>query len=247
MTAPKARYIILTVFVWLLGSVSAALAGDIASFRAIGFSEDGKVFAFEEYGIQDGSGFPYSNIFAIDTEKDSFIAGTPIRVRLDDEMAGLGKARAEASDKAAAVLSQYRLEDRPGQLVAFNPVSEGTGNARVLRYYAYPAEPAFGGLYGLKLEEIAEEPSPACKELLAKVRSFRLVLTAVDGKPTNKTVYKDDGIPQSRNCPGSYRLGGVVTYQPAGGGETLHIALVTVLSFGFEGRDGRWIAIPVRP
>ena len=37
------------------GSTSAA---DIASVRPIGFSSDGAVFAFEEYGIQDGSGFP---------------------------------------------------------------------------------------------------------------------------------------------------------------------------------------------
>ena len=40
-----------------------ALAGDAALADFIGFSEDGQTFAFEEYGIQDGSGFAYSTIY----------------------------------------------------------------------------------------------------------------------------------------------------------------------------------------
>jgi predicted secreted protein len=43
-----------------------ALAADTAALSILGFSRDQGVFAFEEYGIQDGSGFPYSNIYAID-------------------------------------------------------------------------------------------------------------------------------------------------------------------------------------
>ena len=45
----------------------SAAAGDTASLSVLGYSPDGKVFAFEEYGIFDGSGFPYSNIYFIDT------------------------------------------------------------------------------------------------------------------------------------------------------------------------------------
>ena len=48
----------------LLGVFSLeASAGDTATPQVLGFSADGKVFAFEEYGIQDGSGFPYANRF----------------------------------------------------------------------------------------------------------------------------------------------------------------------------------------
>ncbi|MGE6786024.1 DUF2259 domain-containing protein, partial [Ensifer adhaerens] len=39
-------------------TASPALAGDYAALQPIGFSADGNVFAFEEYGVQDGSGFP---------------------------------------------------------------------------------------------------------------------------------------------------------------------------------------------
>jgi hypothetical protein len=40
-----------------------AQAGDAAKLDILGFSKDGGVFAFEEYGVQDGSGFPYANRF----------------------------------------------------------------------------------------------------------------------------------------------------------------------------------------
>lgn len=55
----------------LLASLAAASAwaGDFSTFQSLGFSPDGKVYAFEEFGIQDGSGFPYSNVYFIDTER----------------------------------------------------------------------------------------------------------------------------------------------------------------------------------
>jgi predicted secreted protein len=57
-------------------------------------------FAFEEYGVQDGSGFPYANRFYIDTANDSFLPGSPIRVRIDDDTATVEDARAQARRKA---------------------------------------------------------------------------------------------------------------------------------------------------
>lgn len=62
-----------------------AMAGDRALIDFIGFSEDGQYFAFEEFGVQDGSGFPYSNIYVLDVSADSWVDGTPVRVQLDDE------------------------------------------------------------------------------------------------------------------------------------------------------------------
>ena len=54
-----------------LAFAAPASAGDRAQFNPIGFSEDGRYFAFEEFGIQDGSGFPYSNTFIIDLPADN--------------------------------------------------------------------------------------------------------------------------------------------------------------------------------
>src|SRR5690606_4210255 len=68
-------------------------AGDVAELDILGFSQNGGIFAFEEYGVQDGSGFPYANRYYIDTATDSYVKGTPVRVRIDDENASLQAAR----------------------------------------------------------------------------------------------------------------------------------------------------------
>ncbi|NKN36517.1 DUF2259 domain-containing protein [Agrobacterium sp. a22-2] len=227
----------------LAGPVSA---GDIAAFSPIGFSPDGSIFAFEEYGIQDGSGFPYSNIYAINTVDDTFLPGTPIRTRIDNEQAGVGAARAESLVQAQVWIAKHKLTDHPGQMVAFDPVSEVGADPHSIRYRPFPAEPAIGEPFTLQIEELEEAPPAACKDVVKTVKGFRLLLTERDGAAVKETVYQDSHVPASRNCPTGYRLGGVMTFQPTNG-DTLHIALVMVMSHGFEGRDGRWIALPVRP
>src|SRR5690606_36811639 len=57
------RGALLAALASILSQFTPAFAGDTASLDVLGYSPDGKVFAFEEYGIADGSGFPYSNIY----------------------------------------------------------------------------------------------------------------------------------------------------------------------------------------
>ncbi len=230
----------------MIFAAAPAVAGDIAAVQSIGFSDDGSVYAFEEYGIQDGSGFPYSNIYVIDTVKDAYLPGTPIRIRLDDENAGLSDARRAAMDKAQPLIGKYELGDNPGSLVAFNPVSEVGVEKHELRYVEYPADPAFGQAYTLKIEEFSVAPAGFCVGQVDALAAFRLKMTEKDGSPADELVYEDKSVPASRGCTVGYRLGGAVTYSPLGGA-ALHMALVNVLSRGFEGNDGRWIAVPVRP
>jgi len=66
-------------------ATAEARAGDFAALQPIGFSSDGNVFAFEEYGVQDGSGFPYSTVYVLDTRNDSFLPGAPVRAVVEDD------------------------------------------------------------------------------------------------------------------------------------------------------------------
>jgi predicted secreted protein len=227
-------------------SVKAVSAGDFASFQPIGFSADGSVFAFEEYGVQDGSGFPYSSIFFIDTRRDAFLAGTPIRLRIDEENTSLAKVRAQTAEKAAPLVQKFDLGANPGLMAAFNPVTETESAAHHLTYRQYAAEPPVGGDFTLRLDEIPLEPSAQCKDVTPQSIGFRLAFQTEDGKPSDRVFHADTNIPDSRKCPTGYRIGGVMVYNPVEG-EPVHVALVLVLSFGFEGRDGRWIAVPVSP
>ena len=93
-------------------ATGAASAGDYADRTIIGFSPDGAYFAFEEYGVQDGSGFPYANIYVVDTATDSWVAGTPIRVMVQDETASLASVRFNAYEQANAILRAIRHRRR---------------------------------------------------------------------------------------------------------------------------------------
>ena len=86
--------------------------------------ENGKIFAYEEFGIQDGSGSAYANIYFIDTAKDEYLPGSPIRVQAPENDSSLRRVRAEAAAKASPAIAHYSLNDHPGQLVALNPYSE---------------------------------------------------------------------------------------------------------------------------
>ena len=65
---------ILFAFVLLITLAVGIHAGDYAELNYIGVSKDGKHLAFEEYGTQDGSGYPYSNIYFIDVDKNVYAA-----------------------------------------------------------------------------------------------------------------------------------------------------------------------------
>ena len=237
-----------TIAIVLAGAMllpAIADAGDFAQFRPIGFSSDGAVFAYEEFGIQDGSGSAYSNIYLVDTVTDAFLPGTPIRVQAQENDSSLRRVRAESAAKASPFVARYSLNDNPGQLVAFNPVSEIGPEPHSLRYDAFPAEPRVGQSYALRLTEISAPVPGPCKDFLEKGVGFRLEFTEKAGKPASETVYTDQRIPESRGCPTGYRIAGVVTYH--GAPQAVHMALVMVLRLGFEGPDGRWLAVPLKP
>lgn len=221
-----------------------ASAGDTAIPQVLGFSVDGKVFAFEEFGVQDGSGFPYANRFYIDTATDSFLAGTPIRVRIDDEAAGVVAARAQAREKGDKIVAELVLTANPGDTVGWNAVTELTSDAFRMVVNPRPIFPPVDSPVEFRLEEIPFAPPSGC-ENLGDTKGFRLI--RIDPTPGGETtlVHEDAAIPASRNCPTGYRIGGVQTFYPQSG-DPVFAVLITVQSVGFEGPDFRWIAVTGR-
>jgi len=219
-----------------------AAAGDTASLNVIGYSEDGRIFAFEEYGVQDGSGFPYSNYFFLDTQTDKFLPGTPIRVLVQDELS-LAKIRKLSADKAAALVAQHRLTDNPGSLLAYNPPSEANSNEFNVRFYSYVSSAPMTELTNtLELTEQEFPPTEDCLNMTGTYKGFTLKLTEDGGKPVDRVIHADASVPASRFCANGYRIGAVV------GSETSNapvMAMILVSRFGFEGPDRRWIAVPV--
>ena len=215
-----------------------ARAGDYADREILGFSPDGGTFAFEEYGVQDGSGFPYSNIYVVNTGDDSWVAGTPIRILTHAELAPLQATRAEARDKAQPILAA-RTVGVPGNLVASNPPTELSADPHHVVFLPRIVSPMGGSAYDLALTEI-ELPADNCPDMGQPFHGFRLTLTMAEGG--TQTLANDTAIPSSRHCPLGYAISDVLTFYPDGGAPVLAVIL-SMFTVGFEGPDRRFLAV----
>lgn len=221
-----------------------SVAGEASTLQILGFTPDGGVFAFEDYGIQDGSGFPYSSRFYINTANDAFLPQTPIRVRIDDESAGLVAARAQARSQGEAVVSEATLAANPGFTAGFNAITEYSADPHRIVVNPRPVFPPIDAPVEFRLETIPMLAPGSCQGS-DDIAGFRLV--RVDSAPGGQTIllHEDSSVPASRNCPQDYRIGGVQTFHPQSG-DPVFAVLIAVRSIGFEGPNHRWIAVTGR-
>jgi predicted secreted protein len=223
-----------------------AFAGDAADFAALGFSADGRYFAYEEFGVQDGSGFPYSNIFILDVAEDKWAGGSPFRVMLEEESPTLAGVRGEAMAKAAPALAKLDITE-PAVIAAMHADGQPVEDRKTIMFGA----PGFG----------LDEPDDSAKLSLSTFPStstvrcvedfgfeppvgFALVLEPSDRAPVQ--IYRDESVPASRNCTVDYRLSAVVGPVNWSWNNLTPVAIVSVFSRGFEGPDRRFIAVPLK-
>jgi predicted secreted protein len=225
----------------LLSSLAAAEAGDVAEIEILGFSHDGGIFAFEEYGVQDGSGFPYANRYYIDTKTDKFLKGTPVRARIDDEGATMVDARRKAREGSQIFIEDSELAQNRGHTAAFNAVTELSADPYRVVVNPRPVFPPIDAPVEFRLEQFPLTAQDRC-EGLGEPAGFRLL--RINASENGKTVllHEDKALPQSRNCPTGYRIGGVQTFFDGKNGPVFAV-LIAVQGVGFEGPDYRWIAV----
>jgi predicted secreted protein len=224
----------------LLGSGALASAGDYADREIIGFSPDGAIFAFEDYGVEDGSGFPYSNTYVIDVAADNWVPGTPIRLRDEDESRLVSDLRIEARDKASDVLEQYNIA-ASGNVVASNPATETSADPYRVTFLPRLIVPPSGNAMRLELAE-AVMPAADCPDIGQPFKGYQLTLNGSGGQ---QVLHADTNIPKSRRCPIGYAISDVVTWYPEGGDPAIAV-IVSVYSVGFEGPDRRFLAVTTR-
>ncbi|MGI9515023.1 MAG: DUF2259 domain-containing protein [Anderseniella sp.] len=234
------RYLwaIIAVIAHLAVCAPLAVAADASDRAIIGFSMDGSHFAFEEYGVQDGSGFPYANIYIIDLKNDKWVKGSPIRVIVRDENATAHTARHQALTEAAPLIEKYGTV-QPIKLLASNAVGERVTSPHKMTFKRFHN---LSTLWTVQLTEIDIEQPGECKPY-SPVRGFALS-TKIEGQGQAVEVYRDKKLPKSRGCPESYKLADIIAF-----GENENapvVVLVHKLTFGFEGRDARFIAAAVK-
>ena len=220
-----------------------AAANDQALIDFVGYSNDFRYFAFEEYGVADGSGFPYANRYYIDTAADTFLKGTPIRVRLEDENASLDAARLQARQKGEAIIAQAELAANRGITAGFNPVTELSADPFRMVVNPRPIFSPVDPPLEFRLDEIGMNDTESCLSQ-GEINGFRLLrIEARDGGLTH-LLHEDKSIPKSRGCPNGYRIGAVQTFSMDS--LSAYAVLIAVRQYGFEGPDFRWIAVTGR-
>ncbi|MDR1099933.1 MAG: DUF2259 domain-containing protein [Treponema sp.] len=65
---------LLATFIPLI-ALSSLWAGDTASFVDLGFSPDGKIYMFAQYGVQSGTLRPWADLFVVDVPRNNFVSG----------------------------------------------------------------------------------------------------------------------------------------------------------------------------
>ncbi|MCA2408124.1 DUF2259 domain-containing protein [Rhizobium leguminosarum bv. viciae 248] len=225
------------------GLPGLSLAGDIANIQPIGFSADGKVFGFQEFGIEESGNLPYSNTYFIDTEDGHYLEGTPFHTELTDKDANLSKARRQNLTAARSQMDKYDLLTNPGLIAAFNPPTELGSPSKTIRYTTLATDGPPKAPYTLSLGEMPVPTPKDCAAIDKRVIGFSLQMIEKEGAPNRQAARQATAVPAERVCSVEYRIGGAVVYQPEGGNQ-VHIALV--LAFDAD-RNGRWIAVPVHP
>lgn len=241
--ADLARRVASGLVLWLTLLAAPALAGDRAAFQPIGFSANGQFFAFEEYGVQDGSGFAYSSIYVIDLTADKWTYGTPFDARADEANADepLADVRARALTHAQESLKPRHV-DVPAQILALTGDGE-RGDAKTIGW----SSPRCCGPADLSEESftLALTTQPIgtdvdyCRDVTERV-GYALTLTG----PKGKTVLHQDGdkLPATRGCTLDYSLYAVLRPFEA---EGPRVAVIATYPMGFEGPDRRFIVVPI--
>ncbi len=246
--------ILILALIFVSALLGTARAGDIAKRHLLGFSPDGTYFAFEEFGVQDGSGFPYSNIYITNTRNNSWVKGSPFRVLLKDETDAdameeklrLKSARDKALSLADASLKKYNISIS-GELLAHNPLSEADRNPNKIT--VFPGRDPYWQKFKLTFRvSDFSLPTKRCKDYgLEAQNGYSLSIQAQDKKET--VLHKDARIPTSRGCPKRYAISDIIKFEPqlpssskAKKKEAVYIVILQIFSYGFEGDDGRFLA-----
>lgn len=215
-----------------------AHAADIAEREILGFSPDGRYFAFEEYGIEGGSHDPYSHVYVMRTADHKWAGSGPIRVKLPRGANSLEETRAEAREEARHMLSELGISE-PGQLLASNPLGEINADPFHVTVRPRPRSAKSGPRVTFNLLEV-DLPAPACRELTVEPIKGVRIEAGREGEPA-RLLDEDHSLSAARGCPIGYRLSDVVYFEPDGE-EPVYVLLLSVLQPGYEGTDRRFVA-----
>jgi predicted secreted protein len=234
--------------------ITAAQAGDAAARKVLGFSPDGKHFAFEQFTQFYDATEVLDEIVVIDTSTDRFVKGAPLRLetKSDDER-DVDTVRAALLAKAEPMLAKYRIGE-PGTWFAGKP-SMGLDAVEI---YQAATEPL------AKMQDIAlpdgrkltltvidkplgQAECRTARGVTMEVASAGVTLQlSIDGAAP-KTLAHDKKLPAARRCVSGYGIAEILHHQAQDGAQTLAVLLEMVDHADYHaGPNRRFMAVTTR-
>lgn len=202
--------------------LSLARAGDSANFDFIGFSKNGQYLAFRQYGISDGSGYSYANLYIVGVAKNTLNSGLSFAPDIDN--VSVAQVRIGVLAKASASLKRYGIVNgNQGRFAA-----GGSGGTSMLEFNA------LGRDYTLEIETRDGDKKIEC--VTGAPRLLKITLFGL--KP--RILQNDTKLPASRRCAFSYAIHSVFVY-----GSSLAV-FIAVSTDGFESPDLRFMAVTAK-
>ena len=244
--------ICLLLMVWsaLVLTPAKIFAGDYANIHFIGFSRDGKYLAFRQSGTADGSGYPYADLYLVDTEKNAF-AAKPFEVYLEKDGASEEDAVKKVEALAARKMRQLKIErGNTGKLLLAHTLMDETldfsqvpsqDNVDKVKFKVRPYPREQDGFLELTLKSIQVKPAN-CDDDSGVYEFFKFELTLDSLENAEKRIeteflQKDANLPQTRGCPTGYRMESVYLYK------NKLAVFINTLHRGYEGPDLRYMVV----
>lgn len=215
------------------------MAGESATTRPIGFSKDGKFFAYVEYVMQDGSGFTIATVKFLDVAKNAY-ADKAVTVRDENEMADLYKTREKALTKAAPILAKLKILKNNSEFLVSRQITDtDVAQNKDMRHkaeFSTYRNMLSGGQLSLSLDLKKGKSDLCISEVEPKM--LKLSLKRADGKVV--ILQEDKELPKSRGCAYDYVIQDVIIKEDS---RKEAVVLVNVVTNGFEGPSTETIAI----
>lgn len=185
--------LIIAIFLFSFSLPAAAL--ERPRLDVLGFSPDGRFFAYQQSGYDRGQ-VAFADLFVIDTKTDKRVSGSPIRIRYTPDQGDLAAARAALKAQSARYLKRLGL-NRASAGVSYVP------KTRTQMSLDLP----WGERAQIKLETHDGMAAPGCPISVPVKKGAIAGLSLTMQLPEQVTVlYNDTMVPRGRGCPLSYRF-----------------------------------------
>ena len=227
------KKMMLSALMLLTANVSAT---DAYKYKNLGFSADGRYYAFIESVIQDGSGYPSATGQVIDVAQNRTVKFRT--VVLDNESSKESDAFERVRQELQ--LNRFGIDGRnPGRSLWVRldtDLSEPVKNIMFSSNY-YVDGGASAVWPKIKLD-ITEQEAPRSGEPCYGNESKMITLSMTDVESnTSRDLQVDSRVPASRACSWAYQMRQVIEFKGS------IAAVVRYNTFGFEGPDYRHMVV----